>query len=164
MILVGHQRIVPKEEGDFDSRGYSHSRGHRGCDGKRRIRRWVGFGFRLWLWRRLSRIWIGVVLNGWLRHWRWGLCRGLTSAPTAARDKQEQCGRGECHGTGGGSHGRMPSVGTAPAGAGPLQSPVCEHGRSRLFAKLGELPLAGLRLFYSAGDPTKRDAHQRLQD
>ena len=30
--------------------------------------------------------------------------------------------------------------------------------RPRLFAKHGVLPLAGLRLFYSAGDPTRRAA------
>ena len=34
--------------------------------------------------------------------------------------------------------------------------------RPRLFAKRGELPLAGLRLFYSAGDPTERAALLRI--
>ena len=44
-----------------------------------------------------------------------------------------------------------------PVGVGPLQT---SHGSVRsphLFAKRGELPLAGCRLFYSAGDPTQRD-------
>ena len=51
---------------------------------------------------------------------------------------------------------RSPCV-PASAGAGPLSSPMHEH-RDPAYSPSSGATRAGLRLFYSAGDPTERDA------